>query len=499
MRKLALLATASLIAPAAYAAAPVPCPTGAGAAPNYAASAGGFGVLDGRWYSPNGSAWTPHGINVMQGQEPSAADILAADPGTNFVRLAIYDYASPQTLAPYIQDLTSHGIFVEIEDHNNGAGNAGGGQGQIFTGQALATELSWYASVAGAFKNNPYVGFGTNNEPSEINPATGQTDPAALSDWQLQTYQAIRHAGNNSPIWLETIAWADPGSVNQGFKTSDYAQMTNVAWDQHIYPWLFNSGASAQQNTATIQQFAAQAQKITSADGTMPVNVLEYGNSTTGQSIDGNWQETVQAVLDSGLGGAAWAWGTGNPGDGLQNPSTNYGAMVAGYNAASGSTGCPQSPIPDPIMQPHTAVQPTWSAPDISVPASPDVISPGLGSLTDTQGNSYMITADGSVMQGNSYVPGGGGTSQIVIVNGTIYGRDDGHGPVNPGGWFVLSRNGYWTPAAPPLGASQAPSLFAQPVTAPALAPASTIQTAPVLAASPLSVEQVAALAAKER
>src|SRR4051794_9535689 len=97
MRRLALLTTVSLIAPAAYAAAPAPtpCPTGA---PSYAAADGGFGVLDGQWYSPGGSVWVPHGINVMEGNEPSAAEILAADPGTNFVRLALYGFPDPSTI-----------------------------------------------------------------------------------------------------------------------------------------------------------------------------------------------------------------------------------------------------------------------------------------------------------------------------------------------------------------------------------------------------------------
>src|SRR5689334_1080848 len=113
MRRLVLLATASLMAHAAYAASPAPCATGASAAPNYAASAGGFGVIDGQWYSPNGSVWVPHGINVMYfGSAPSATEILAADPGTNFVRLALYGFPAPSQIQSVVDDYTSHGMFV---------------------------------------------------------------------------------------------------------------------------------------------------------------------------------------------------------------------------------------------------------------------------------------------------------------------------------------------------------------------------------------------------
>ncbi len=92
--------------------------------------------------------------------------------------------------------------MVELEDHNNGARNAGGGEGQIFTGATLTNELNWYSSIASAFKDNPYVWFGTNNEPSEIDDS-GNTNPAALSAWQQQTVQAVRNAGNTNPVMVE--------------------------------------------------------------------------------------------------------------------------------------------------------------------------------------------------------------------------------------------------------------------------------------------------------
>lgn len=473
------------------------------AVPNYAASAGGFGVLDGQIYAPGGQPFVARGINVMHGNgDPSAAEIQAAFPGTNFVRLAIYNYDSPAALTAYVSDLTSHGIVVVLEDHNNGAGNAGGATGTIFTGAALAREQAWYSSIASAFKTNPYVWFGTNNEPSE-NPSA-----AALSAWQKQTYQSIRSAGNNNPVLLEANSWG-PGQTNVGYTASDYAGMTNAIWDLHYYGWV--SGYSTNQSTvsSTLASMIADTHAIKSADGRMPVLIGEYGNSTTGQAIDPNGDQVVSAVQQAAqsgqmAGSAAWAWGTGNPGDGLTNgngiPSA-YGQQVAAYTAGSGSQGCAQSPIANPIVQqsPAASAQPAASTADIQTPASVGGITPGVGTATDAAGNAYQITANGSIQENGQWMPGGGGTSQLVIVNGVVYGKDDGHGPINPGGWFTFS-GGYWTPSAPPPGATQpetAPPLApaATAMTAPPLAAASTVQTAPALAASPLSIDQLAALA----
>lgn len=305
-------------------------------------SDGGAGVI----LDANGQKFVPRGINVMNwntGSNPSAATLKATFPGINFIRLAIYNYDSPDSLAPYVNDLTSNGIVVELEDHNNGAGNAGGSQGQIFTGQQLTTELGWYSSVAEAFKNNPYVWFGTNNEPSEKN-ASGGTDPSALSNWQLATYEAVRSAGNNGIVMLETTCWAEGGQpvCNQGYDPSVYSQMNNVIWDNHVYGWLTNGETDQAKNDQFVAANVAALSSIKSAGGvTMPVLIGEYGNSTTGEAIDGNGTQIVNAVQKTVMSGtaagsSAWAWGSGNPGDGLTTGGSglsDYGQQVASYIA----------------------------------------------------------------------------------------------------------------------------------------------------------------------
>lgn len=287
MRKALLLATASLYAQAAMAA----CPT---ATTSNSTSGGSFEVSNGQIIGPNGQPFVADGVDVMEGNQPSAATLQQDFPGINFVRLAIYDYASPATLESYVDSLTSAGIVVELEDHSNSTGaNAGGSQGTIFTGSELTTELNWYSSVGAAFASNPDVWFGTDNEPSETD-ANGQTDPAALSAWQEETYNAIRSTGNNNPIMIEINGGSTPSSFAQGYVSSDYSSMTNIIGDVHYYGWVTNYSTNQATVSANLSANIAQTQQtITSANGTIPVIIGEYGNSTTGMSIDPNANQVI--------------------------------------------------------------------------------------------------------------------------------------------------------------------------------------------------------------
>lgn len=293
---------------------------------------GAFRVAGGQIIGPDGKPFIARGINILQGSQPSLAEVQAVFPGVNFVRFAIYDYASPGSLASYVRQFTEAGVVVELEDHSSSDGqNRGGSTGQVFTGQRLAQELSWYGSVASAFAGDPRVWFGTDNEPPE------KPSAAALSTWQLQTYQAIRSTGNDSPIMVEMNC--DTTACGAGYTPAAYAGMTNIIWDMHFYNWL--TGYSTDQATiaATIAANIARTQAITSADGTVPVLIGEYGNSTTGEDIDPGADQIVAAVIDGGskgkFGSAAWAWGSGNPGDGLTDgngaASAPYGQQVQLY------------------------------------------------------------------------------------------------------------------------------------------------------------------------
>jgi hypothetical protein len=283
---------------------------------------------------PDQRVFTPHGVNVMNGMlNPPASTLQSLYQGINFVRLAVYAYDSPEALAPYVTDLTSRGIVVVIENHNNGAGNAGGGQGPIFTGSMLSRESAWYASQAAYWKGNPNVWFGTNNEPPS-------NDPQGLAQWQLATYQAIRGAGNLSPILLEVIG--GPGNINVGLPQSVYSQMSNVAWDLHQYGWTSRWSTDQGTVNAALATMVRSAQRITSSGGIAPPVIIgEYGNSTTGMAIDANGNQNVASVHTSSdiAGTAAWAHAPGNPGDGLIAGSglSDYGKAVAAFIAKGGS------------------------------------------------------------------------------------------------------------------------------------------------------------------
>jgi hypothetical protein len=344
------LATPAAVAQpaAAPAAAASAGPVSTCAATPGGAAGGGFTTSNGQIIAPDGSVFIAKGIGVIEGNEPSLSTLQADFPGINFVRYAIYDYAGPAALSGFVTSLTSAGIVVEIEDHNNGAGNAGGGQGVIFTGRMLTTELNWYTAIAKAFASNPAVWFGTNNEPSEVPSA------AALSTWQGQTYQAIRGTGNASPVMVEMNCWNSPVmTCGQGYTASVYATMTNIIWDDHYYGWLSNYSTDQAAVTQSLSQEISASQQITGGNGTVPVLIGEYGNSTSGTAIDPNAQQVLSAVQSSGFGSAAWAWGGGNPGDGLSDGGTglsSYGREAGSYialiaNAPASIWTCPETSI----------------------------------------------------------------------------------------------------------------------------------------------------------
>ena len=349
--KLALLVTTTFHAPAALAA--TSCGT---AAPNYAAAVRGFSNIDGTMYNPDRTPFVARGINVLDGNLASVAGTIDKTfPGINFIRVPVYKnkgaYADPSTFAAAVKILTAKGIVVEFEDHTTSTGgDAGGGQGVIFSGQMLADELAWDTAMAKAFATNPYVWFGTNNEPPLKTTAGGPDNIAALSTWQGEQYDAIRKAGNNNPILLAINGWADPTSFAKGYTPSVYAKMTNVVADVHIYPWLFKYSTDQAFVDKQIAAMIAQTQaRLPTADGKMPILIGEYGQDSDKPELQEGGLQVINAVANAaknGVSSAAWYYATGH--DGLINANGSlsaYGQKVASFIAGSGSTGCPVSPL----------------------------------------------------------------------------------------------------------------------------------------------------------
>nr|WP_294547210.1 cellulase family glycosylhydrolase [uncultured Rhodopila sp.] len=428
------------------------------------AATGTFHVSGGQITDPNGAPFVAAGINVMEGSQPSASTLQSDFPGINFVRLAIYDYASPSALTSYVDQLTSAGIVVELEDHSNSDGTDGGGDsGNIFTGQELSTELNWYSSVASAFANNPYVWFGTDNEPSETD-SSGNQNPAALSTWQQQTYNAVRDAGNNSPVMIEINGDRSPSSFAQGYTPSVYSSMTNIVGDVHYYGWITSYSADQSTVSGNLAADIAQTQQtITTANGTLPIIIGEYGNSTTGTTIDANANQVIAAVQQSGFGSAAWSWGSGNPGDGLTVGSGSslsaYGQQIAAGIAASAAT----SPAAVPVPVASAPATPSTAAPTAAAPSAGDstlaagaagsvtdaspndttVLAGSTGSIVDASGNTWTITGTGQVAVNGTADATTADVTELAYVGNAVWQENAGNL-----WWDKTSPSAAWAPVA---------------------------------------------------
>lgn len=304
------------------------------AVPNSAASHGGFWTVGGQVLAPDGTPYIARGINLRSNELADIPAVLAAFPNINFIRLNIRDpQPSPASLATAVNQLTARGIVVELEYHPN----AGGGQGSITALQG--SDVAWLAAAASYFKDNPYVWYGTYNEP----PTDG-----SLSVWHLAEYKAIRDAGATSPILIEP-GGSRPWNLLNPLDLSVYAQMENIVADPHVYAYQDGYSDDPAVNAANVAAMIDAARGITSLNGKVPVIIGEFGDSTAGVVRDQGGPESVHAVLDSGVGFAAWSWISAGA-DELQSGGrlTDYGEWVAsairnGTNAQL--AGCNISPI----------------------------------------------------------------------------------------------------------------------------------------------------------
>ncbi len=385
---------------------------------------GQFHVANGRIVDPAGNDFIARGINV--GDPSTASQVLQLFPGTNFIRFADGDHEPPSFYQPFVDVMTANHVVVEIEDHPWPLANA-------YSGQQLTDETNWYASLAAAYKNNPYIWFGSMNEPQG----------GDITSQQIATYQAIRNQGANNMILFEAgLGGGNPGATGPAeLNASSYAGLHNVGWDLHFYGWVngYNPDQTSVDNTllgaAGSGTGIRAAQQITSGDGTIPVIDAEFGNSTDGVSIDANGDQVIHAVTNWALqngytsGFAAWHWHASDSiGDLLQinGVRTQYGDQIA---AAIAAVGPPPPPPPPPTGGSCQVVLTTTSG----------------GSITDAAGNVWSLSSAGAVMENGGAVAGGGGTAQLTYVASTqtIWGQD-----ANSGNWYSWSGGGWSGPSS---------------------------------------------------
>jgi mannan endo-1,4-beta-mannosidase len=393
-------------------------PYGRDALPTAAlAATGQFYAANGRIIDPSGNVFMARGINV--GDPSIASQVLQLFPGTNFIRFADGDHQPASFYQPFIDVMSANHVVVEIEDHPWPLANA-------YSGAQLTDETNWYASLAATYKNNPYVWFGSMNEP-QGGDITGQ---------QVATYQAIRNQNANNMILFEAgVGAGNPGQTGPAaLDASSYSGMHNIVWDMHFYGWV--NGEVPDQSSLDGKLLGAAGtgtgirslQEIASGDGAIPIINAEFGNSTDGNSIDANGDQVIYAVTNWAIangytsGFAAWHWHAADTeGDLLQKNGvrTHYGDQIA--QAIAALAGSP--PPPPPTGGSCQIVLTTTSG----------------GSITDGAGNVWTLDASGSVVENGSAVAGGGGTAQLTYVaaTGTIWGQDG-----SSGNWY--SWNGNW-------------------------------------------------------
>lgn len=284
-----------------------------------------FSVSSGQIIAPTGQVWRGFGIDLYAADVKFFGAGLAATlrkdfPRINLVRIAGDLPDPPSAYAPFVNAMATNGVAVVIEHHAYSPA--------VLTGTALAQEVNWYQAMARAFAGNPWVLFGTMNE------------PASGDAYQIQaTYNALRAAGFQGVVFLEAGEGAAgiPGTFGA---TSVLSAMHDVAWDLHTYNWESNYSTNPAAILADQQSRIATYQGYHSGDGVMPVISLEIGQSTNGSRLDPGWMQQIATTYsDPKLSGAsAWAWDNwGAPGlynSLTYNPGTSltpYGAKVMPY------------------------------------------------------------------------------------------------------------------------------------------------------------------------
>ena len=366
----------------------------------------GFVAANGQILDPNGNPFIAKGINIYDNQMLAGPELTTLFPGMNMVRLAVEDLSTPLSdIQTFVQQMTSQGIVVEIEDHTSP-----GGVDNIPTGSALTNELNWYSQLASTFANNPYVWFGTMNEPYS------PSDETQVSAQEKQIYDTIRAAGNTNPVMLEQIG----GFTDTGLAASDYSAMTNVIWDTHYYGWVSNMSTDQTTVDNALTAQVANAQSISSAEGQIPVIIGEYGPSSDGTTTDANASQVEQAVQSSGYGSLAWEFGAGA--DDLVQGSfptggtlTSYGQEVANF-IATPTTAPPPPPPPSPIPTITTGT----GSDTLSLNISEDAWANG-DSISDPNGDAtFTVSVDGQQLGGTftDLASHSAGQTETFVFNG---------------------------------------------------------------------------------
>lgn len=273
----------------------------------------------------NGIPFVMKGIAVMDTEmavavtDSGAHPLLTDFPGVNTVRLSCHSYQAPTFYDSFVTTLTALGKYVHMEDHSG----ADGGSGVMVAGATAAAQQAWYANLATHYLGNPFVSFGTMNEPSNSPVTAGVPVTGTVTNNHVSTYQTIRNTGSKALIEMEMVGGGTPSgfgfSSTEGandtaglFPDSAYSSMTNIIWGPHFYNWQTNFSTVLQDSLDQLHNIISLCQQVTSADGTVPVAITEFGVATS-TTTDPGGIESVNAVIqlneNEGLHAICWAWG----------------------------------------------------------------------------------------------------------------------------------------------------------------------------------------------
>lgn len=315
---------------------------------------GKFQISNGQILDPSGHAWIAVGINMNTDDlagavtDATASGVKNLFPGITMIRVPMTGYPTPSQFAQMVTWVTGQNIVLEFEDHPYPIPNA-------YFGTDLTTEVAWYSQMAAYYKSNPYVWFGSMNEPQGSRSGYDLSDITAQ---QVATYNAIRGTGagqaanTNAMILMEAgIGGGNPGTIGAtapGGSPSSYSSMTGIIWDHHMYPWMSqavnNNVWPTDQTfitgvvTGSVSGFygVAAAQSIQSADGVVPVISGEYGGNVDDQNNAPDHDQWLLAVTGklstTKLSGfLAWAWYPAAPPNDILNLVTSSRTSLSSW------------------------------------------------------------------------------------------------------------------------------------------------------------------------
>jgi Cellulase (glycosyl hydrolase family 5) len=229
-------------------------------------TASGDQILD-----PYGKPWRALGVNLYDKDAIHGGAVTASAcwptrlfPRVNFIRLGCFDLRADTVavLAPIVNGVTNNGqgpCVIELEHHVVA--------GATSKGHALAAVCAWYETMAAAFKANPFVIFGTENEPACPN---GVSDPSN-APMIAAICKAVRSAGNGNLM----LICAPGGYSVTALDQSAFSGVANVAWDLHYYSWLGGRSSLLTDHVNALAKQVAAAQKLLHA----PCVIGEYGEA----------------------------------------------------------------------------------------------------------------------------------------------------------------------------------------------------------------------------